>query len=45
MNIKELAEKYNDYVIEQRRWFHANPELSLQEENTTKRSEERRVGK
>ncbi|MDD2447625.1 MAG: amidohydrolase [Tissierellia bacterium] len=36
MNIKELAEKYNDYVIEQRRWFHANPELSLQEENTTK---------
>lgn len=36
MNIKDLAEKYNDYIIEQRRWFHQYPELSMQEENTTK---------
>lgn len=35
MNIKQLAEKYNDYLIEQRRYFHQNPELSLNEVNTT----------
>ena len=35
MKIKELAEKYNDYIIDQRRWLHAHPELSLQEVNTT----------
>lgn len=35
MNIKELAQKYNDYIIDQRRWLHAHPELSLQEVNTT----------
>ncbi|SHJ14881.1 amidohydrolase [Lutispora thermophila] len=34
--IKELAEKYSDYIIQQRRFFHANPELSLKEYNTTK---------
>lgn len=34
MNIKELDEKYNDYIIEQRRWLHAHPEISLQEVNT-----------
>lgn len=36
MKIKELAEKYNDYIIEQRRYFHQYPELSLQEVKTTK---------
>jgi len=35
MNIKQLAERYNDYLIEQRRYFHQNPELSLNEVNTT----------
>jgi len=34
--IKELAERYSDYIIQQRRYFHANPELSLKEFNTTK---------
>ncbi|MCG1012044.1 amidohydrolase [Tepidanaerobacter sp. GT38] len=36
MTIKELAEKYSDYIIQQRRFFHQNPELSLKEYNTTK---------
>ena len=36
MEIRKLAEKYKDYVIEQRRFFHTIPELSLKEENTTK---------
>lgn len=36
MDIKALAEKYNDYIIEQRRYFHANPELSFEEVKTTK---------
>ena len=35
MTIKELAEKYEDYIIERRRYFHRYPELSWQEENTT----------
>ena len=35
LNIKQLAERYNDYLIEQRRYFHQNPELSLNEVNTT----------
>lgn len=37
MIIKELAEKYNDYIIEQRRYLHSIPELSLNEINTTKK--------
>ncbi len=28
MGMKEIAEKYQDYLIEQRRWFHAHPEYS-----------------
>jgi len=36
MEIKELAEKYNDYIIERRRFFHTIPELSFQEVETTK---------
>ena len=30
--IKALAEKYNDYIIEKRRYFHTCPELPLHEE-------------
>jgi len=37
MVIRELAEKYKDYIIEQRRFLHAIPELSLNEVNTTKK--------
>lgn len=36
MDIKSLSEKYNDYIVEQRRYFHANPELSFEEVETTK---------
>lgn len=36
MDIKSLAEKHENYIIEQRRYFHAHPELSLQEVETTK---------
>ena len=36
MKIKELAEKYNDYIIERRRFYHTIPELSFQEVETTK---------
>lgn len=36
MNFKELAEQTEEYIIEQRRYFHAHPELSWQEFNTTK---------
>ncbi|MFV0496679.1 MAG: amidohydrolase [Candidatus Fimivivens sp.] len=36
MDIKQLAEKYDDYIIEQRRYFHARPELSFEEVETTK---------
>ena len=35
MDIKALAEKYESYIIEQRRWFHAHPELSWEEFKTT----------
>lgn len=31
MNYKELAEQALDYIVEQRRWCHQNPELSLEE--------------
>ena len=37
MNIAEAAQKYADYTIEMRRYFHKYPELGLQEENTAKR--------
>lgn len=36
MNIRELSEKYDPYIIEQRRWFHQRPELSYQEVETTR---------
>ena len=35
MDIRALAEKYEGYIIEQRRWFHAHPELSWEEFGTT----------
>ena len=35
MNIKEAAERHNDYIIAQRRRFHAHPELSFEEKETT----------
>lgn len=36
MDIKALAEKYKDYIIERRRFYHSTPELSFEEINTTK---------
>lgn len=36
MSISEIAAKYEDYVIEKRRYFHMNPEVSSQEYNTSK---------
>jgi amidohydrolase len=36
VNIKELAKKYNDYIIERRRFYHSIPELSHEEVKTTK---------
>ena len=36
MNIKALAEKNNDYIIDRRRFYHAIPELSFEEVQTTK---------
>jgi amidohydrolase len=35
MKIRELAEKYNDYIIGRRRFYHTIPELSHQEHETT----------
>lgn len=35
MSIKELADQYESYIIEKRRYFHQHPELSWKEENTT----------
>lgn len=35
--IKKLAEKYSDYIIEQRRYLHQIPELSLNEVKTTEK--------
>ena len=35
MDIKRLCENYEQYIIDQRRWFHAHPELSWEEVKTT----------
>lgn len=35
MNIFETADKYHSYLIEKRRFFHARPELSQKEYNTS----------
>lgn len=37
MEISRLVETTEPYIIEMRRWFHAHPELSLQEQETSKR--------
>lgn len=36
MNFKQLALETESYILERRRYYHANPELSEKEENTTK---------
>lgn len=36
MNIQEAASRYGDYLIEKRRYFHMNPEVSTKEYNTSK---------
>ncbi len=38
--IKACGEKYRDYLIEMRRYFHQHPELSLKEEETGKKIKE-----
>mgnify|MGYP001853100806 CR=1 FL=1 len=40
MDIKTLAQKYEGYVIAQRRWFHQHAELAWQEFETTAHIEE-----
>ena len=35
MNFKDMAEQNETWIIEQRRYFHAHPELSFEEKNTT----------
>ncbi len=37
MNLKQLSEKYEEYVIQMRREFHKYPELSFKEIRTTQR--------
>jgi len=36
LNIKETAQKYSDYIVEMRRKFHQNPEVSTKEYETSK---------
>lgn len=36
MLVKELSEKYRDYIIDRRRFYHQYPELTLEEVETTK---------
>lgn len=40
MSVKELANKYKQYIIDRRREFHMNPEASLEEFVTSKRVKE-----
>ena len=40
MNIENLGKKYEEYQIEMRRWFHAHPELSCKEYETSKKIKE-----
>ncbi|WP_320937958.1 amidohydrolase [Enterocloster lavalensis] len=37
MTVKQLIEKNHDYILEMRREFHRHPELSCQEERTSRR--------
>lgn len=36
MNIKDITNKYKEYIIEKRRYFHQNPEPSSKEYNTSR---------
>lgn len=36
MNVREIGQKYLDYVVEKRRYFHMHPEESMKEFNTSK---------
>ena len=40
MTVKELSKKYESYMIDMRREFHMNPELSLKETRTSRRIRE-----
>ena len=40
MDLKALAEKFNPYQIEMRRYFHAHPEASTKEVETAKKIRE-----
>lgn len=40
MDIKAAAEKHAGYLLEMRRYFHAHPELSGREYNTSKKIKE-----
>lgn len=43
MGMKEVAEKYSDYQVEMRRWFHNNAEVSEKEYETAKKSEKNSI--
>ena len=34
MDIKALAQQYEPWIIEKRRWYHMHPELSSEEKET-----------
>lgn len=34
MDIRTLADQYEDYIIDRRRWYHACPEVSGEEQKT-----------
>ena len=40
MGMKEVVEKYSDYQVEMRRWFHNNAEVSEKEYETAKKIRE-----
>ena len=40
MNISELCKETEAYIIEQRRWFHRHPEVSLKESGTSRKIQE-----
>lgn len=44
MNVKETVAKYQDYLIEMRRWFHQHPETSQEEYETSKKIKEELTG-
>lgn len=44
MDVKKLYDDYEAYIIEMRRWFHRHPELSLKEQNTSRKIQEELQG-